>query len=175
MKKASYILTSDGVFISEDELFHGRDIQYIDLDPNELMHWKYIKRVKLPNGKYRYYYDSSYRNNEEKTYKTNMLESFRKSAEVVNAQSDMEDADRRRRNNYKVGDYDGSRKASLEFQDAARRRQKAENEAKKANDAANKALKKYNAMKTTEFVARTITKGLNAVSNLIYKLTRNKK
>lgn len=33
-------------------------ICYIDLAEGELMHWKYIKRVKLPNGKYRYYYDA---------------------------------------------------------------------------------------------------------------------
>lgn len=25
-----------------------------------LQHWKYIKRTKLPNGKYRYYYDNSW-------------------------------------------------------------------------------------------------------------------
>ena len=34
-------------------------IAYIDLDSNEVMHWKYIKRNKLPNGKWRYYYDDS--------------------------------------------------------------------------------------------------------------------
>lgn len=33
------------------------DICYIDLWPNEMMHWKYLKREKLPNGKYRYWYD----------------------------------------------------------------------------------------------------------------------
>jgi len=34
-------------------------MKYIDLDPDVLVHWKYIKRVKLSNGKYRYYYDES--------------------------------------------------------------------------------------------------------------------
>lgn len=33
------------------------DICYIDLWPNEMMHWKYLKREKLHNGKYRYWYD----------------------------------------------------------------------------------------------------------------------
>lgn len=33
------------------------NVGYIDLDEGELMHWKYIKKVKLPNGKWRYYYD----------------------------------------------------------------------------------------------------------------------
>lgn len=40
-----------------DELLHGENIAYIDLDEGELMHWKYIKKKKLPNGKWRYYYD----------------------------------------------------------------------------------------------------------------------
>lgn len=40
------------------ELMHSDDnTAYIDLDEGELMHWKYIKREKLPNGKWRYYYD----------------------------------------------------------------------------------------------------------------------
>lgn len=33
------------------------NICYIDLWPNEMMHWKYLKREKLPNGKFRYWYD----------------------------------------------------------------------------------------------------------------------
>ena len=41
------------------ELYHEDNIAYIDLDEGELMHWKYIKREKLPNGKWRYYYDES--------------------------------------------------------------------------------------------------------------------
>lgn len=59
MSSRNYIITSNGSFISEDKLFHGRNIRYIDLDPDELIHWKYIKRMKLSNGKYRYYYDES--------------------------------------------------------------------------------------------------------------------
>lgn len=39
-----------------DVLMHGGNIDYIDLDEGEMMHWKYIKREKLPNGKWRYYY-----------------------------------------------------------------------------------------------------------------------
>jgi hypothetical protein len=45
--------------ISIDVLARDYNIAYIDLDEGELMHWKYIKRVKLPNGKWRYYYDQS--------------------------------------------------------------------------------------------------------------------
>lgn len=40
------------------ELQHSDiDIAYVDLDEGELMHWKYIKREKLSNGRWRYYYD----------------------------------------------------------------------------------------------------------------------
>jgi SOS response regulatory protein OraA/RecX len=41
----------------EEALMHGADIRYVDLDEDELFHWKYVKRVKLANGKWRYYYD----------------------------------------------------------------------------------------------------------------------
>lgn len=57
MPTNNYILTPDWNFISADELIYSRNIRYIDLDTDEMMHWKYIKRVKLSNGKYRYYYD----------------------------------------------------------------------------------------------------------------------
>lgn len=46
-------------------LRHGNSIAYIDLDEGELMHWKYIKRVKLANGKWRYYYDIGKRERSE--------------------------------------------------------------------------------------------------------------
>ena len=39
---------------------NGTKIRYIDLAEGELMHWKYIKKTKLPNGKWRYYYDAKY-------------------------------------------------------------------------------------------------------------------
>lgn len=40
-----------------DVLMHGDNIGYIDLNEDEICHWKYVKREKLPNGKWRYYYD----------------------------------------------------------------------------------------------------------------------
>ena len=39
---SKYIISPDG------KLYHADDY---------LQHWKYIKREKLPNGKYKYYYD----------------------------------------------------------------------------------------------------------------------
>lgn len=40
-----------------DALMHSDTIAYIDLDEDEIMHWKYIKKERRPNGKWRYYYD----------------------------------------------------------------------------------------------------------------------
>lgn len=56
MPTNNYILTPNASFISESELMHGRNISYIDLDEDEMMHWKYIYKKKI-NGKWRYYYD----------------------------------------------------------------------------------------------------------------------
>ena len=43
--------------IIDGKLYRHSDIRYIDLSEGEMMHWKYLRRVKLPNGKYRYYYE----------------------------------------------------------------------------------------------------------------------
>lgn len=46
-----------------DVLMHAVDIRYVDLNADEVMHWKYIKKKKLDNGKWRYYYhDDNYEN-----------------------------------------------------------------------------------------------------------------
>lgn len=52
----NYYIGSNGMFISENQLMRKRNIRYVDLNQDEMMHYKYIKREKLPNGKYRYYY-----------------------------------------------------------------------------------------------------------------------
>ena len=45
--------------IADNELYHHNNICHVDLDEDELIHWKYIKKIKLPNGKWRYYYNQS--------------------------------------------------------------------------------------------------------------------
>lgn len=47
-----YILTRDG------KLMHIQRLAYVDLDEGELVHFKYLKKEKLANGKWRYYYDA---------------------------------------------------------------------------------------------------------------------
>lgn len=37
-------------------LCHSDDVTYIELDAGELAHWKYARKERLPNGKWRYYY-----------------------------------------------------------------------------------------------------------------------
>lgn len=54
------------------ELMHSDEIDlsqydYIDLDEDEIMHWKYIKREKV-NGKWRYYYDKDEMKNDVKGF-----------------------------------------------------------------------------------------------------------
>lgn len=53
---SKYYITGNGLFVEIDSS-NTRTIQYVDLDPDELVHFKYIKKVKLSNGKFRYYYD----------------------------------------------------------------------------------------------------------------------
>lgn len=44
---------------------------YIPVSSEELYHWKYIKREKLSNGKYRYYYrDDKYEELHDKYFDT---------------------------------------------------------------------------------------------------------
>ncbi len=176
MNKANYILTSDGVFISQDELFHGRDIHYIDLDPDELMHWKYIKRVKLPNGKYRYYYDY------------NELNATKRKADEAKSNALMEQA-RVQLYNYHTENYvkprlraavrahneEAETKASHDFRRSTSKAYAASKKQEEYEKIAKEYTQKYNSMKVTEFVAKNIVKGLNAISNLIYKLTHKKK
>ena len=42
---------------SQYVLHNNGSLSYVDLDDSELMHWKYVKKKRLPNGKWRYYYD----------------------------------------------------------------------------------------------------------------------
>ena len=45
------------LFSTEDSIVHSENMCYVDVGEDEIFHWKYIKREKLPNGKWRYYYD----------------------------------------------------------------------------------------------------------------------
>lgn len=45
------------LYSDEEPIVHSENMCYVDVGDDEIFHWKYIKREKLPNGKWRYYYD----------------------------------------------------------------------------------------------------------------------
>lgn len=67
-------------------MYTSNRIRYVDLDEDEIFHWKYIKRNKLPNGKWRYYYDES--NLTKAKYKADQSEAQigQNYANMINAQ-----------------------------------------------------------------------------------------
>lgn len=124
-------------------------IRHIDLNPGELIHWKYIKREKLSNGKYRYYYDESELKNSRNRidkYKTLGLRASAKAADAIvnNGKSDPD-----------VKTYTD---ISEHYHALAERE-----------------TKKYNMKKITSLPARAISKGAVAVANFFEKAKKAKK
>lgn len=169
-----------------DVLMHGGNISYIDLDEDEIMHWKYIKRVKLSNGKWRYYYD-------ERDVESAKLNLDKAVAARDRADHRIEDAEKNRNAAYdKMMDaqakYDSTKnlksylngsqqKALGEYLNAQSEYSTAEGklqEAKEKKSAAHEKVvaleKKYKKTKIKTFAARTISKGLVKVANLFAKL-----
>jgi hypothetical protein len=70
------------------ELYHSdSDIRYIDLDEDELMHWKYIKREKV-NGKWRYYYDIGEKEKHEADVATRAASRYAKTMDTMKREYD---------------------------------------------------------------------------------------
>lgn len=173
-----------------DELYHGDNIVYVDLDADEIVHFKYIKREKLPNGKYRYFYDQS----ELDKLKSS---SDRANAWKTQASADVKDAkyaesrakelakktkEQANNTSYKStkqidNDKHYAKQARKNLKTAADKRDKAEEIYKIAAKTAKKKLRKYNTKKVVSFPARTIAKGAVKVANLFsgYKKTSRKK
>lgn len=146
-----YVLTKNGSFIPIQELTHGRNTRYIDLDEDEMMHWQYIKRVKLPNGKYRYYYDESA-----------LTESVKK-AEAMNtrAAAAIKEAG-----------------AAYMAKPTAQAKQKvlaAYRHQQYTQDLVKRVTKEYEKKKITSFPARVISKGIVAVANWLTNLSSKKR
>lgn len=160
-----------------DELYHGENVAYIDLDADEIVHFKYIKREKLPNGKYRYYYDQSelerYKNEADQAQKDYQKANMK----VANARVNKKTADykldrayekrRSARTTNEIVDAGNARnKAYKGVQAAERALNIAENNRKTARILADDAKKAYNKKKIISFPARTIAKGAVKVANL---------
>ncbi len=164
---------------SEDDFYgvRGENIRYIDLDEDEIMHWKYIKRVKLPNGKWRYIYDESelkkLGDTAEQLRDAATTDRLRAGAAQVNLE--MHDRMATSRTGSVTGwtqkDSDTHKDLKYEWYEAVDR----------ANQSARmaKAIEKaYTKKKIRSFAERTISKGIVAIANLIsdisYKAKRKK-
>ena len=146
-----YALTKNGSFIPIQELTHGLNIRYVDLDEDEMMHWKYIKRVKLSNGKYRYYYDESV-----------LTESVKK-AEAMNA---------------RAAAAIKQAAAAYTAKPTAQAKQKvfaAYRHQQYTQDLVKRVTKEYEKKKIASFPARIISKGIVAVANWLPNLGSKKR
>lgn len=146
-----------------DMLMHSDDIAYIDLDEGELCHWKYIKREKLSNGKYRYYYSQS------------ELDAAKREIDIANKKSvgaaiDVYNAKKQLSNPYGLDAKEEARfQKDLKTADYAIRAHQSYVEEAQA------AEKRYQTMKITSFPARAISKGVVKIANLLSGLSKKKK
>ena len=62
------------------------------LADDELMHYKYIKRVLGKNGKYRYYYDNNTGTSKKKAHVKPTTKSIRKSTTISSSKAKMSDS-----------------------------------------------------------------------------------
>jgi hypothetical protein len=154
------------------------NIAYIDLDEGELMHWKYIKRVKLPNGKYRYYYDQSELDRYESMAKTasenRNLASFEAGKRMTKRQEAekymsiaYERYDKAKTAKEKVNASDDIHKTKDYLKKTRAAERTALENYNRAEYAATMAEKTYTTRKISSFIPRTIAKGAVKVANLL--------
>ena len=169
------------------ELYHEDNIAYIDLDEGELMHWKYIKREKLPNGKWRYYYDESELTRYEQKATNARVDSINAAKKVYFADKNVEESKKKlaaarakhevavnKNNAFSITEQGNRFKEYREAADDLDRKQaylkKAERDHEKANARAQEAVKKYKTKKIISFPRRIIAKGAVTVANFLSKL-----
>ena len=146
--------------MSKYVLMHGGDINYIDLDEGEMCHFKYIKREKLANGKYRYYYDqseldkvkSAAKNAQDKYNKETLRYAANKSNIATNTE-----LYKKTPNKYAA---EAIVKSTLDLEDS-------KNAMNKASENAKKLANAYKKKAITSFAARTISKGLVKIANFL--------
>ena len=148
---SKYILMH-GTFVEvSDNAITHRKLAYVDLEPDEAMHWKYVKREKLSNGKYRYYYDQS----ELDAAKAEMD----KAAKTL-SDSEKIDAKLEAGKNGLFGPMLESFTTSKEYKDMM----------SNFRDTAKRTAEKYQKLKVSSFVERTISKGFVKVANFFSDL-----
>lgn len=160
-----------------EELYHSDNVAYIDLDEDEICHWKYIKRVKLPNGKWRYFYDQSEleqymriadRANNAVSQSRNEVQNAR--ANLDRAEAELSDAVDRVSKRAKASGMRGIKaprvdRAIDKYNAAKEKVYKAEKVYEHAIAVAADKERKYNRKKIVSFPARTIAKGAVMVAN----------
>lgn len=159
----NYILSPDGKLMHTDL----SKVSYIDLDEKEFCHWKYIKRVKLPNGKWRYYYEDDELDAKAQTLNRARNNLLRAGVLKAAAKSKLDSA---KQNNFyknsrssvtKQADiYNKVTKARSDYDKASADRAKAETAVKTAE-------KSYKSQKVKDLPEKIVSKGVVFVANLI--------
>ena len=159
------------------------NIVYIDLDEGELAHYKYIKRTKLPNGKWRYYYDESeltklkYNSDQsERRVKQNYTNMINAQKAYGKAQESMIIATTRYKKLRDSGKakYSEVRAAKDAYNTASHNEKTAKRQAATATRKYNssverteKLVKKYELKKIVSFPRRAVSVGIVAAANWI--------
>ena len=152
------------------------DIRYIDLDPDEIMHWKYIKREKLANGKWRYYYDQSEVDKTNKMAKDAYYDKSKAEYVYANAAS-IEERKRRSASNMLNNDNAApeiQKKYAREWLAADLDKQIAKQKLDRAENWAKFTAKTARKLNVTTLPARLISKGVVAIANLLTGGNKNK-
>ena len=153
------------------------NLAYIDLDEDEIMHWKYIKRVKLPNGKYRYYYDQSELDNMQKQIDENRKKSLENVLDASASKTNRDLAGKRMDELENLYDETGKSqyaegylKNKQQYEELDKAASYHADQAKQYSKKAETLVKQYNTKKVVSFAERTISKGVVAVANFFSKL-----
>lgn len=169
-----------GRYITIDgELYHTDNIAYIDLDPDEIMHWKYIKREKLANGKYRYYYDQSSLDTKKKAANDAQAERNAAKDDYEFAKNKLDLIETHHGKAYIYGQRNGmtipiitgtpGEKLVAQIEKDAEKK-----EYKEASVKATKLTAKYATEKVIGLPLRAISKGIVAIANLFSGGNKNK-
>lgn len=164
-----------------DVLMHGGNISYIDLNEDEIMHWKYIKRVKLANGKWRYYYDErdidSAKLDLDKAVAArdradrNLSEAESNSKKLEDEMAALKD---QRNSSKNLGQWIRTNNAyantKIKYLESVEKVKQAQNNKSASHEKVLKLEKKYKKKKISTFAARTISKGIVKVANLFSKI-----
>ena len=147
---------------------------YIDLDPDEIMHWKYIKREKLANGKYRYYYDQSELDSQERSALKAKQDVDNAHQRVDEAKAELDVAESAMQkvlssNNRKVN-LNQISAMRLKVNEAYANLKLAEIKFDKTENAANKIVSKHAKESISSLPARILSKSIVGLLNLFSKV-----